>query len=133
MAETILGVKLPIQIDANGDFVNITDALENIKQSMKMVILTNPGEKIMNPSFGVGIRNYLFENKYIFEDTSVGELQKKSLETTVRNIIIGQIKTYIPLVDISSIDIAFEENIMFLTINYNFADVLDDTLVLEIT
>ena len=28
-----------------------------------MLILTAPGERIMYPNFGVGLRNYLFENE----------------------------------------------------------------------
>ena len=31
-------------------------------QNLKMVILTNPGERVMDPLFGVGISRYLFEN-----------------------------------------------------------------------
>jgi len=32
-----------------------------IKQNLKMLILTSPGERIMIPDFGVGLYNFLFE------------------------------------------------------------------------
>ena len=31
------------------------------RQNLKMIVLTNPGERMMDPDFGVGIRQYLFE------------------------------------------------------------------------
>jgi phage baseplate assembly protein W len=32
-----------------------------IRQNLKMLILTSPGERIMIPDFGVGLYNFLFE------------------------------------------------------------------------
>ena len=32
-----------------------------VKQNLKNLILTSPGERIMIPEFGVGLRNFLFE------------------------------------------------------------------------
>ena len=29
-----------------------------IKQNLKMLILTNPGERVMDPEFGVGIKQF---------------------------------------------------------------------------
>ena len=56
-----LSPKLPLQKDAiDGYTLNKTYA-EMVSQNLKMLILTAPGERIMDPEFGVGIRNYLFE------------------------------------------------------------------------
>ena len=33
----------------------------NIRQNLKMLLLTSPGERVMAPRFGVGMRRYLFE------------------------------------------------------------------------
>lgn len=63
MATTNYQPKLPLQLDSNNNFININDILANVKQKMRMVILTNPGEKLMNPEFGVGAYRYLFENE----------------------------------------------------------------------
>lgn len=45
----------------NGGFEMIASLKMMIKQNLKMLLLTNPGERVFDPNFGVGIRRYLFE------------------------------------------------------------------------
>ena len=55
--------KVPLHVSSKDGFYALTQNLrQNTKQSLKMIVLTAPGERIMNPLFGVGLRNYLFEN-----------------------------------------------------------------------
>ena len=87
-------LKIPVSPSSEDGFYSLTkNVRENTKQAIKMVVLTSPGERIMNPSFGVGIKQYLFEQ---FSD---------SLHRTVKGKIIEQVKLYIPYVDI--IDVNF--------------------------
>jgi phage baseplate assembly protein W len=87
-------LKIPVSPSSEDGFYSLTkNVRENTKQAIKMVVLTSPGERIMNPSFGVGIKQYLFEQ---FSD---------SLYRTVKGKIIEQVKLYIPYVDI--IDVNF--------------------------
>lgn len=51
--------KLPIQAGDDGQQLTKT-AKEAIKQNVKMLALTVPGERMMHPNFGVGIRRFLF-------------------------------------------------------------------------
>ena len=54
--------RLPLVVDQTNDGpygLNKT-ILESVKQNFKMLLLTNPGERIMDPEFGVGIKKYLF-------------------------------------------------------------------------
>ena len=39
---------------------SLSELKEVVEQNLKMVLLTNPGEKIFNLEFGVGLRRYLF-------------------------------------------------------------------------
>ncbi len=34
---------------------------EDVRQAILIVLLTNPGERIMRPSFGAGLKNFVFE------------------------------------------------------------------------
>tara|TARA_Y100001970_G_scaffold76688_1_gene97341 strand:- start:34605 stop:35003 length:399 start_codon:yes stop_codon:yes gene_type:complete len=53
--------KLPLQYDEIDGFYKMNKTVGDvIKQNIKMVVLTSPGERMMNPEFGVGLRNYLF-------------------------------------------------------------------------
>ena len=57
-----LGVKLPLARDSSDGFGMIKNFKTMIKQNFKMLLLTNPGERVMEPDFGVGRKKFLFEN-----------------------------------------------------------------------
>ena len=88
---TTLGAKLPITRDSINGFTMIGDIKTLIRQNLKMLILTNPGERVMIPDFGVGIQSYLFEN---FSNSVYYEIETK---------IKQQVSRYIPVVGISEI------------------------------
>ena len=57
-----LSPKLPLSIDEIDGLATNKDFREVARQNLKMIVLTSPGERIMIPNFGVGIRNFLFES-----------------------------------------------------------------------
>ena len=53
---------IPLTIDPD-DGYSLNKTLKDVaKQNFKNLILTSPGERIMDPEFGVGMRSYLFAN-----------------------------------------------------------------------
>ncbi|NHB91625.1 GPW/gp25 family protein [Photorhabdus cinerea] len=42
--------------------VIMAEGAENVHQSMKVLFLTDPGERIMRENYGCGLNDYLFEN-----------------------------------------------------------------------
>ena len=85
--------KLPLALDqADHKFVLLKTYPETIKQNFKNLILTNPGERMMDINFGVGLYQYLFELR---EDT----------ETLVRGKVYEQAEKYMPFIEV--IDIIF--------------------------
>ncbi len=53
---------IPLTLDPD-DGYSLNKTLKDVaKQNFKNLILTSPGERIMDPEFGVGIRSYLFAN-----------------------------------------------------------------------
>ena len=63
-----------LNVSDNSGFHMIDSLKVNIKQNLKMLILTNPGERVMTPNFGVGIRKYLFE---VVSDEVYAEIDSK--------------------------------------------------------
>jgi phage baseplate assembly protein W len=86
--------KLPLQ-QGNVDGIGLNTTFEEVvKQNIKMILLTNPGEKIMDPNFGVGLLGYLFE---------------QNTENTFESIkikIIEQIRIYYPFVEIINLNVS---------------------------
>lgn len=86
------GAKLPLaRSDVDGNYELIKDLKTMSRQNLKMLILTSPGERMMNPKFGVGIRKYLFENKTEFTKQQIA------------NKIVEQANKYLPYITITSI------------------------------
>ena len=54
-----LAPALPLTADEeDGHFTLLKSVLQTTEQNLKMLILTCPGERIMDINFGVGIRHY---------------------------------------------------------------------------
>tara|TARA_R110002012_G_scaffold259171_1_gene440494 strand:- start:361 stop:651 length:291 start_codon:yes stop_codon:yes gene_type:complete len=85
-----------------------------IKQNLKMVILTNPGERVMEPEFGVGIKQFLFEN---FQSDVYARIDERIRE---------QVRTYLPVVSISRLEfgrLRQDENLLSLSLEYSIPDI----------
>ena len=54
--------KFPLRFDNSTIFANAKDIKDVVMFHLKNLILTVPGEKISDPAYGVGLRQYLFEN-----------------------------------------------------------------------
>ena len=117
------GVSLPLEIDDGDGFVMIKSIKKLIKQNLKMILLTDPGERVMEPNFGVGMKTYLFQN------------YGSGVEAQIDSKIREQVNTYLPVVAI--IDVAFavadaDNNRLAFSIFYAIPE-LDDKDLLEFT
>ena len=54
-----IGITLPIQI-GNNAFNQAFTTIEQAKSNIKNLLLTNRGERVMQPEFGSGLRELLF-------------------------------------------------------------------------
>lgn len=86
------GVALPLTYDSGDGFTMLKRIKDVAKQNFKMLILTNPGERVMEPDFGVGLKRYLFEN---FSETVYADIDSR---------IRKQVATYMPILIIQEIE-----------------------------
>jgi len=92
-----LAVKLPLMYSQENGYMMIKSMLPMIRQNLKMLLLTNPGERIMVPAFGVGMRTYLFEN---FDETTYAKIRAR---------VKSQAKIFMPYITINSIQFIPED------------------------
>ena len=109
-----LNVKLPITRNDIDGFTMIKDLKTLLNQNLKMIILTNPGERVMDPNFGVGINSYLFENfnNKIYND--------------IRNRVRDQVARYLPVITIDSITFDGnneDQNLLGISISYSIPSI----------
>jgi|TARA_R110000824_G_scaffold339089_1_gene525612 phage baseplate assembly protein W len=91
-------VALPLRKDTTDGFVMIKKFKTLVRQNLKMLILTVPGERIMDPEFGVGLKTYLFQN---FHEGTLAEIDAKIREQAAK---------YLPVINI--IGLSFNQSEM---------------------
>jgi len=101
-----VGVALPFNAPAVFDSTYITkDAIRN---NLINYLLTNPGERPFNPTFGAGIRNYIFEQ--IISD-NLDEISSR---------IESDIIKYFPSIKATvQVTPSYDYNTVFIDINYS--------------
>jgi phage baseplate assembly protein W len=87
-----LSPKLPMSLHPSDGYKLTKTYKEMVKQNMKMLILTSPGERMMDPYFGVGLRNFLFQPNH------------PKTWGTIEGRIKIQVKKYMPFVKVQNID-----------------------------
>ena len=101
-----IGVAFPL------DNVNMFKGTQTLKEQVKSnlinLLLTEPGERVNEPNFGVGLKNLLFEPNLDVE------ILKEKINT--------QIEFYIPTISLSGVDVnsVEDEYKLFIVISYSF-------------
>ena len=101
-----IGVAFPF--NADGVFNQSYTQKEQVKSNLINVLLTEPGERVNLPAFGVGLKNLLFET----------EIDTNNLESRIDN----QVKIYIPEITLISANTTFspDEHILYIKIAYRY-------------
>ena len=92
-----IGITLPIQIGKvafNQSFITA----DQVESNLKNLLLTKKGERLMQPEFGCGLQELLFEPN------------TNQLETRIEDIINDAVGYWLPYINISSIDIQSENS-----------------------
>jgi phage baseplate assembly protein W len=123
----LLTPKLPLVVDGSTGYRMIDNYTDLVKQNFKNLMLTNPGERMMDPTFGVGITTFLFEidNPILYED--------------ITSKIREQVNKYLSYIEVQDVifnsqrlDDDIDDNFLSILIKYRITP-LDLSDVLEIT
>jgi phage baseplate assembly protein W len=108
-----IGVSLPFNGPAI--FNKTYSTKDQIKSNLINLLLTNKGERIMNPQFGADIKNVLFEGM-------VGDLI-----STIRNNVSNAINIFIPQVILDNVNVDYDEDYHTINISINYRLVISGT------
>jgi phage baseplate assembly protein W len=86
-----VGVTLPLRKGNNGYFEVSYTTKEQIKSNIKSLLLTQKGERLMQPTFGSNLQRALFEQN------------SNNLDAFIEDTIMEAIDTWMPYVTIESI------------------------------
>jgi phage baseplate assembly protein W len=102
------GLAFPPAADSRGALAMVSYE-EDIRQSIQIILATNPGERVMRPDFGAGLRDFVFEPADL---TTINRLS-----TRVRNSLID----FEPRISVQNVDITIDpvtRNTLYISITY---------------
>tara|TARA_R110002033_G_scaffold65762_1_gene116939 strand:+ start:76 stop:483 length:408 start_codon:yes stop_codon:yes gene_type:complete len=104
--DVTIGVRFPLN-NVN-IFKGTTTVKEQVKSNLINLLLTEQGERVNEPDFGVGLKRLLFEQN----------INKENLEEKIN----FQIGFYIPEITLMSVSVGSidDKNKVYLTISYRF-------------
>jgi phage baseplate assembly protein W len=89
-----IAVKLPVALSDTVGVATTKTVVETLRQNLKTLILTNPGERVMEPGFGVGLEKFLFER---FTESTYASIQEE---------LVNQVRTYMPQIAIKNFEVS---------------------------
>jgi phage baseplate assembly protein W len=87
-----IAVQIPVTTDRENGITLLKNFDDVAAQNLKMLVLTVPGERMMDPDFGVGARRFLFE---------------QMTDSTFRNFesrLYAQQRKYLPYIQITKVE-----------------------------
>ena len=96
-------VALPLVRDSSDGFRMLKTLKGVIQQNLKMLLLTDPGERIMDADYGVGIKTFLFENYHEGIGPEIEARIKKQTSIYMAGVQIERIEFHTVDVDRNSV------------------------------
>jgi len=115
-----VGLSMPLgRQPGSGDgyFTSTKSTIDAVKEDIKMLLLTQQGERLMQPGLGMNIRRFLFEQ--ITEDTVI----------EIENDIVGVFSRWLPFVSLNDIKVDLsgqDRNQIKIDIKFNIANAPND-------
>ena len=116
--------KFPLQLGDRSLFEKAGEIKQVIMFHLRNRVLTYPGEKISDPSYGIGIKLYLFETI------------TEGLLNNIADRIENQINRYLPYLNIRRINVSSppDSNTLLVSISFEVPDLdIFEVLDLEVT
>ena len=112
-----IGISLPIQI-TNTAFEQTFQTSEQVKSNIRNLLLTKRGERILQPEFGSGLQELLFEQNVDDFEARIEETINKSLEQWLPYVTAEEI-------EVDSSDTLRDNNRINVSVKFRIGDNTD--------
>lgn len=85
------GLGFDLRIGPSGSFV-WSEGADNIRESIRLILMTEPGERLMRPTFGAGLRRFLHEPNVAATHRLIEERIIDALRRWEPRIKVGQVE-----------------------------------------
>lgn len=90
------GWSFPPRFDTRGQQLTMVSEVEDIEESLRILMATTPGERVMQPAYGCGLRRYLFEAMNEQTLTAMKDAIRKAILFFEPRIRLNRIEVRVP-------------------------------------
>lgn len=76
-----VGWKFPVQVDRTTGRIKTSAYEEDIREAIRIIIMTRKGERMMEPGFGCGVWDYVFDTMNL---SSLSRMEQEIREALIR-------------------------------------------------
>lgn len=75
-----VGWKFPIRVDETTGRIRTSSYEEDVEEAIRIIMLTRKGERVMQPEFGCGIQDFVFQT---MDYTTISQMEHQILEALI--------------------------------------------------
>jgi hypothetical protein len=107
---TYIGLSFPLRRDKFHDFAMTKNSLQQAEHNLKNLLLTYPGERVGQPTFGSRLRELCFEQ--------IDDTLPQRIEEEVRKAVTNWLP-YINLIEVATLTEEGDKNKIFVRVKYS--------------
>jgi len=127
MSKKALGLKIPFRLGQNGYFETNVDTISQVSSNIKNLLLTRPGERRFNNSFGSSLYKVLFEQNELQEMLPMlVNLIQNDVNRFMNGVIVEDVKVQLVENDVVNNDY----NKIFIKVAFSYKELKSTTEVI---
>ena len=110
------GIAFPLRVNSRGEFA-LNSGERDVEESIRIILGTGPGERVMRPEFGCRVQELIFEPR------------TASTETLVRQHVTEALIMWEPRIDVQGVEVFVQDDLdgaILVEINYMIRDTHDE-------
>jgi len=126
MVKKAIGLRIPFRLGRDGYFEMNTDTVSQVSSNIRNLLLTKPGERRFNNSFGSSLYKFLFEQNNLDESKDIlVNLIQNDVDKFMNGIIITDVKVSLRNDQVVNND----QTKIFISVEFSYRDLLGKTEV----
>jgi len=89
------GWSFPLRFSSRDRSVEMVSEFEDIEQSLRILMATHPGERVMQPAYGCGVRSLVFEEVSEHLMTEIKDMLRRSIMFFEPRVELLEVKTLV--------------------------------------
>ena len=85
------GIGFPPRIGPDGR-IAWSQGEDNVRESIRLILLTEPGERVLREEFGCGLRRFLFEPNTVTTRQLISERITRAIEVWEPRVVVDEVK-----------------------------------------